>query len=86
MAKKTKGGATRWGSSHWNACTDLFQKYHDDSTEGASYETADIEKTDYVDSVYRDHAVFQETAKRYFRGHFVDQADAFCLESQGKGA
>ena len=83
---KTKSGAKRWAGNHRIACTDLFQKYHEDSTDGASYETVDIENTDYVDSVYRDHAIFQETEKRYFRGHFTDQANRFRLELQERGA
>lgn len=80
------GGQVRWSSKHRNALTPLFQKYHEDSAEGVSYETVDIENKDYVDSVYRGHAIFQETVKKYFKNHFIDCANKFRLELQERGA
>ena len=60
---KTKGGKKSWGSKYWNACTVLFNAYHEDSTDGVSYETVDAESKDYIDSVYCSHEIFQETEK-----------------------
>ena len=80
------GGQQRWSSKHRNALTPLFQKYHEDSTEGVSYETVDIENKDYVDSVYRGHTIFQETTKKYFKAHFIDCANKFRIELQERGA
>ena len=67
---KTKSGQKRWSGSHRNACTNLFQKYHEDSTDGASYETVDVENKDYIDSVYCDHGIFQETEKNILQKPF----------------
>ena len=83
---QTKGGKKSWSSKHRNACTALFNKYKEDPTRGASYEAIDAENKDYVDSVYNSHEVFQETTKKYFKGHFVDRAAAFCLELEERGA
>ena len=54
---ETEDWKISWGSKQWNALTTLFNKYHEDSTDGVSFETNDTGNTDYTDSVYYSHDI-----------------------------